>query len=156
MHNPKASCVAVSTMDGKPATFDVTVTDNTLSSPGSTHHITVQENLKGVHTSGNHLIYEYTTAPRLRLESPKPGSRVSSPVKKLQAYARASVSNSKNDLHKGNVKLFINNHRANFDYYKSGAVVRNKPRLRRGKNKVRLEVSFVGKTTQKSWSFTAR
>lgn len=156
MHNPKASCVAVSTMDRKPATFDVTVTDNTLSSPGSTHHITVQENLKGVHTSGNHLIYEYTTAPRLRLESPKPGSRVSSPVKKLQAYARASVSNSKNDLRKGNVKLFINNHRANFDYYKSGAVVRNKPRLRRGKNKVRLEVSFVGKTTQKSWSFTAR
>lgn len=78
-------------------------------------------------TSGNCLIYEYTYPPTLRLVSPKPGSSVSSPVKKLEAYARASVSKRNNDLRKGNVKLFINNRSVDFDYYTSGTLIRNSP-----------------------------
>jgi len=157
MNIPDADCVNVTSLDGKARTLDVTVTDNTLSKPGSTKHLSVQDNLSGVNTKGNRLIYEYTTSPRIQLREPKPGSTVKKPVRKIEAFAIASVSRRNNDLRKGNIKLFINNRRtSSFDYYSSGALVKDSPVLRTGKNTVRVEIDFVGKITKKSWTFSVR
>lgn len=158
MHRPGQHCVRVVSLDGAPHTFDVTVTDNTLSKPGSTQHVYKQKNLSGVYTKGNHLVYEYTTPPTLALLTPDPGSTVKGPVERIEVRAKASVSRNENDLRKGNIKLFINGRRMyDFDYYAYlGKVVVRKPRLRSGKNTVRAELTLAGETTTKDWSFSVR
>jgi hypothetical protein len=153
MHRPAAYCVNVMTLDGRAATFDVTITGNTLSLPGTTRHINVQENLQGVNTEGNTLIYEYTTPPTLKLVDPKPGSSVTGPVKIIEALAKASVSKRDNDLRKSDVRLYINGVRVTtFDYYSSGTLIKQRPELRRGSNTIKVAFTLVGTTSSTSWT----
>lgn len=154
MYGPQGDCVNVTSLSGKPRTFDVGITDNTLVAPGSGRHVYVQENLSGVWTKGNRS-FSSEAKPTISNVSPAPDSRVADATPTIKATVQDRVTN----LSKSNIRLYVAGKavpRSSFYYDRAkNLLTYTTPRLPKGRQTVRIVATDeAGKSASKGWSFT--
>jgi hypothetical protein len=123
--------------------------------PDSGKHITVQENLSGVDTKGNTLVYSDTTKPTISGMFPQPGSSIARPDPTIKATIKDDTI-----LFKSNLKLYVNGNaipRSDFGYssWTEKLLWYHTPKLDPGEYTVKIiAADAAGNSATKRWSFT--
>jgi hypothetical protein len=159
MIRPATNCVHVRSATRGRHNLDVTVTGNTLQSPGR-DHILIDDNVRGVTLSNNELVYDDATHPTISNLEPANNATVTKARPAIKAVVKDNKDGS--GVTKGKITLHVDGRKIDprkFKYYPySGNLTYVPPRnLRNGKHTAKvIAEDRAGNATSRSWYFTVR